>query len=423
MRPHLHRIVLLAALAAGVASAAHAPVATAAPAADPGSPPARELREVFSPDGTITRVWVPVPPPTPARELRAAAAAASDVHRYDVRGDTETKLDLVVVGDGYTEEEQARFRRDAERNVELLFSIEPYRAYRDLFNVWFVEVESNDSGIDNDPTPGVSRDTALDAGFWCAGAERLICVNQKKALAAADAAPEVDQALVVTNTTKYGGGGGQVATVAGANALAGKILQHELAHSIAALADEYTTPSPLHTYPGEPPERNASHLHGEVMSRLQAKWHRWLGRATPDGGVIGTYVGSRYSPALFRPSENSLMRELNREFNVVSREAMVVAIYGKASPIAASSPAADEVSRSATLTVMPAQPRGHRLAVSWSVDGTVVAGGTRRLDLKRAGLRGRGPHEVSVTVTDPTTWVLDGPDRELLTATRTWTVR
>lgn len=417
----LHRVVLLAALAAGTAPAASAPRAAAAPVPDAVSPAARELREVFSPDGTIARVWVPVAAPSPERELRAAAAAAGDVHRYDVRGGSGSKLDLVVVGDGYTDEEQELFRRDAQRNIQLLFSIEPYRAYRDLFNVWLVEVESRESGIDNDPTPGVSRDTALDAGFWCAGTERLICVDQDKALAAASAAPAVDQALVVTNTSKYGGSGGEVATVAGANPLAGQILQHELGHSLGALTDEYMAASPLHTHPGEPPERNASHLPAAVMSRLQAKWHRWLGRPTPDGGVIGTYVGSRYSPAIFRPSENSLMRELNREFNVVSREAMVLAFYDRASPLSDASPAAERVPRSATLTVRPAQPRGQRLVVSWSVDGAVVASGTRRLDLQRVGLRGPGPHEVTVTVTDPTPWVLGGPERASLTATRTWT--
>ena len=61
--------------------------------------------------------------------------------------------------------------------------------------------------LDNDPTLGIERDTALDSYYFCDGIDRLICVDTAKALRYARRAPQVDHMLVVINSDTYGGAG------------------------------------------------------------------------------------------------------------------------------------------------------------------------------------------------------------------------
>ncbi|CCH35287.1 M64 family metallopeptidase [Actinosynnema sp. NPDC047251] len=282
-----------------------------------------EWREAFSPDGTITRVAVPV-----AAEPRAAVSeVVADVVPVQQTGPSDQRFDLVFVGDGYTSSELDTYHRHVVGKWDELSAVEPFKSYKQYFNVWQVNVVSAESGVDNDPALGSARDTALDMGFWCQGrdvnTERLLCVNQAKAAQFGALAPEADQVIALGNTAKYGGAGGGVATAAGANAQAGQIAVHELGHSIGGLADEYDYPYDRYSG-GEPFEPNAT------ADPSGAKWSRYLGQTSPDGGTVGAYEGSRYYRyGLYRPTENSIMRTLGREFNLVGREAMVDAFKTK----------------------------------------------------------------------------------------------
>ncbi|MEV0676570.1 M64 family metallopeptidase [Actinosynnema sp. NPDC050436] len=298
-------------------------VAATAPASGGAVGAAVSWQEVFAPDGTITRVAVPV-----AAEPRALASeVVADVVPVQQTGPADRRFDLVFVGDGYTASELGSYHAHVVDKWAELSAVEPFKSYKQYFNVWRVDVVSAESGVDNDPTLGVARDTALDMGFWCQGrdvnTERLLCVNQAKAGQFGALAPEADQVIALGNTAKYGGAGGGVATAAGANAQAGQIAVHELGHSIGGLADEYDYPYDRYAG-GEPTEPNTTADPGG------AKWSRHLGQVSPDGGTVGAYEGSRYYRyGLYRPTENSIMRTLGREFNLVGREAMVNAFKAK----------------------------------------------------------------------------------------------
>ncbi|MBF6328311.1 M64 family metallopeptidase [Nocardia transvalensis] len=292
-----------------------------------GSAAPTEEREVFSPDGTISRVVIPVPDQPPAPR----SAVQADVIPIQQTGPSDKRFDLVFVGDGYTQGQLGTYKEHAINRWNEIVQIEPFKSKKNSFNVWAVNVVSRESGVDNDPR-GTYRDTALDMTFWCGGTERLLCVNETKAIQYAGLAPEADQVVALANTTKYGGAGGRVATSSGGNAQAGQIVLHELGHSVAGLADEYDYPNDRYTG-REPREVNASTYTAAQMRQNQAKWYKYLGKQSPDGGVVDTYEGAVYHKrGVYRPTQNSLMRSLGRQFNLIGLDQMTAAIDRKAPP-------------------------------------------------------------------------------------------
>ncbi|MBO2449507.1 hypothetical protein J4573_20570 [Actinomadura barringtoniae] len=414
--------VLTATATATAAAAVAVPVAlpTAANAANAAPKPSRtEWREVFSPNGTIKRVQVT----RQADESPApfSAPRAAQVIPIEVNGPSASRFDLVFVGDGYTSSQFGTFSQHVQSKFNELMSVEPFKSHRKQFNAWQVNVASPESGVDNDPSNGVRRDTALDMGFWCGNTERLLCVNETKAKQYAAQAPDVDQVLALANSTKYGGAGGGVATASGGNASSGQIAVHELGHSIGGLADEYDYGSGQYTG-SEVGEGNVSIYPRATMSQYRLKWYQWLGQATPDGGVIDTYEGARYyARGIYRPSQNSIMRTLGRQFNLPSREAMVAAFDRETGLIDSSTVLAGTAAAPSSPQRLWVRPiSSPTVSTTWRVDGR-PAGTGNELDL--AGLHlAKGVHEVTATATDRTPSVRDPQLRAALTDTRTWTV-
>jgi hypothetical protein len=320
----------LVAVLAGALALGFAPAAPAASASH-----FTTSMEVFEPGGSIHRANVtrPVSDRAAARITRA-----SDVVPLQTNGPNDTQFNLVVVGDGYTAADMDTYSQHVRSSIDALFSVEPYKSYRNQFNIWQVNVISPDSGVSNDPDQGIQRNTAMGSYFWCDGIERLLCVDETKAKQYAAAAPAVDQVLVLANSTKYGGAGGGVATSSGGNESSSQIVAHELGHSIGGLADEYDYGD---CDPREPAEPNVTALTEDQMRDQQAKWAKYLGQPSPDGSTVGAYPGARYcQTGMYRPSEDSLMRTLGKPFNPPSTDAMIAGFYRKAPGLAPHRPAA-----------------------------------------------------------------------------------
>jgi hypothetical protein len=285
-----------------------------------------EVREVFSPDGSIRKAAVRV---ADLPRTDTSVDVAAEVVTIQQTGPPGSRYDLVFVGDGYTAAEQGLFHTQVLARWAQLSAVEPFRTLKSSFNVWQVNAVSAQSGSDNDPTQGVQKDTALDGAFWCGGLDRLICVDETVAEEYAALAPGADQALILVNSATYGGSGGRVTVSSGGNALSGDIVVHELGHSIGGLADEYGGDPGV--YPGgEPAEANASVADAATMRAQQLKWFSYLGRPTPDGGVIGTFEGAAYyDRGVYRPSENSMMRSLGNEFNLIGIDQLTAAILAE----------------------------------------------------------------------------------------------
>jgi hypothetical protein len=195
------------------------------------------------------------------------------------QGAVDNRVDLVFVGDGYTAGEMAQFHTDVAGIVNSLYQYEPFTSYQPYFRITEVEVISNESGVDNDPSPGINRDTALDMTYWCSNIERLLCVDVGKAYTAAAAAPDIDQVVAISNSSKYGGAGypsNNLGTAAGQNGAAADIAIHELGHSLGDLADEYTYGGPTtYTGPELTPVDVSIYNRSEQVAQ-ERKWHYWM---------------------------------------------------------------------------------------------------------------------------------------------------
>jgi hypothetical protein len=357
-----------------------------------------------------------------AREIIAAVEVAN-------RGVPDNRVDFVIVGDGYTASEQAQFHTDATSIANNFFRYEPFISYEPYFRVTQVEVISNESGVDNDPVQGISRDTALDMTYWCSGVERLLCVNVGKAYNAAASAPDIDQVIAISNSTKYGGAGypgSNLGTAAGQNGSAVEIAIHEMGHSLGDLADEYTYGGPT-TYTGnEPTPWNASIYDRTAQLAQERKWWRWMDASVSGfDGPVSTYEGCNYSEfGIYRPSNNSMMRNLGRPFNLPSAEKIIRHIYIEVDPIDDGTPDGTLLERDGTAWVTPMQPLNHNLEVIWYLDGQIVLSllGQTSVDVASLSIDS-GEHELKVEVVDPTPWVRDENTRaQLLTEIRTYTI-
>ncbi|MET9661012.1 M64 family metallopeptidase [Streptomyces sp. NPDC006510] len=462
IRPHARRTAgAMAGLAlAGLlaVTAATAPASAAPTGTDGGR---RVAAEYFPEPGGSGRT-VEVPANTPVRKGKtaaplSAAEAAVDgtVGEQAVTGPSDDRLDVVIIGDGYTAGQQDDFHADATAKWADITALEPYRSYQGLFNVWTVDAVSNESGISGDPGADTVKDTALGSYFWCSDIERLICTDIDKVAAYAAKAPAADLVVVIANSTKYGGAGysglqaeghsfNGVSTLSSDHASSSLIAAHEIGHSVGLLDDEYTYAEYGTWTGGEPGGINSTTYTPAQLTEKQAKWYRWLGRTDPAGGTVGTYEGSAYYPlGLHRPTASSIMRELsNTEFNLPGREAMIAGFYRAGNALSSTVDTGDTIGPGRRIAVSPADlgttgagAHPHRPGTDttlartdlrWYVDGVeqVSARGRTSVVPAALGVRadGRG-HRVTAEAVDRTDAIRDPAVRALATDTLTWHVR
>ncbi|MFD9523036.1 M64 family metallopeptidase [Streptomyces sp. NPDC059979] len=382
------------------------------------------------------------PAKTAGRLSEAERAADGEVTKMVDNGSTADRLDVVVIGDGYTAAELAKFHADAEQKWAEVTAVEPYTTYRGLFNVWTVDAVSRDSGVSGDPDPATVRDTALGSYFWCGDIERLLCIDQPKVDAYVAKAPQADLVIVLANSAKYGGAGYNepsatlgyegISTASAGHEKSGQVAIHETGHSLGKLADEYFYPGvpDYEKYSGpEPAESNSSALSAERMAAQRAKWHRWLGEESPDGGTVGAYEGGNYFvTGLYRPTDNSLMRVLGKPFNLPGVESMIAGFYQHARIVTPLTPTDRTLRlRHKAKASVPrlAGADGRQLVVRWYLDGRELKRfeGRTEVSVAELWLFDLRTHRLSVTAEDRTPSVRDPKIARTLRSTTAWTVR
>ncbi|MFK8911469.1 M64 family metallopeptidase [Streptomyces sp. YS-3] len=446
MRPAILRRTIAATGLTG--SVVAALLSVPAEAADAPAPRPRVQVEIPGPEGGAVagsgHVSVPASGAVRAGKRLSARAADADgqVGELVDNGPSADRLDVVIVGDGYTVDQMAQFHADAKEKWGEVTGVEPYTTYRNLFNVWTVDAVSAQSGVSGDPAKGDVKNTALGSYFWCDGIERLLCVDQDKVDGYVAKAPQADLVIVLANSTKYGGAGYNepsqklgyegISTASAGNAKSGQVAIHETGHSLGKLADEYFypgTPGYEHYAGPEVAESNISVLSAEQMAAQRTKWYRWLGETSPDGGTVGAYEGGGYYvTGLSRPTDNSIMRILGKPFSLPGREAMIAGFYRHASIATAAVPTTrtlrvhDKARVTVPRLVGAAQPR-----IRWYLDGRELTRfeGRTWIGVAQAVLSpwDRRTHQLKVTVTDGTPSVRDPQLVAGLSDSVVWNVR
>ncbi|MBC7684811.1 MAG: peptidase M64, partial [Bdellovibrionales bacterium] len=213
--------------------------------------------------------------------VRKQEAAPARPIPIRVNGPSSEKVDLLVMGDGYTAADMKKFEADVRRLADHLFTVSPFKERARDFNVWALAVPTQEPGVSR-PSTGVHHASALGTRYDIFGSERYVLTLDNRALREiAQHAPYEFIEILVNNDT-YGGGGifGQFSTAAAGNDWAEYLFVHEFGHHFAGLADEYYT-SDVAYAPAqgrmEPWEPNVTALRGPGT----LKWKRHVKAGTP----------------------------------------------------------------------------------------------------------------------------------------------
>ncbi len=160
----------------------------------------------------------------------------AEVRTIVEQGPVGNRIDLTIVGDGYTEAEKTRFFEDAKRLTDDMFVGDTFASYLPLFNVHAVFVPSKESGL----TDETRKDTALGLYRSPANSKRGVMPGNRSAIERALAlAPDTDYPILVANDDFYGGLGGRYAITTRSHNSGTMVLRHELGHNFGNVGEEY----------------------------------------------------------------------------------------------------------------------------------------------------------------------------------------
>lgn len=233
-------------------------------------------------DGRFAHLWSTPIDPGSRFVNPADLAPEGTVWTLLESGPPHEKVDLVLLGEGYTAAQMPKFHRDARRLLNRLFATEPFKGRRGDFNVRAIDLPAAESGV-NRPHVGAFRRNPVGTTYNIFGSERYMLTLDNRRLRDVLSAVPYEFVEILVNEKQYGGGGiyNAQATTAVDTAFAAYIFVHEFGHHFAALADEYYT-SPVAYETGgsvhpEPWEPNVTALHDP--SRL--KWADLVPAGTP----------------------------------------------------------------------------------------------------------------------------------------------
>jgi len=172
-------------------------------------------------------------------------------------GDPHTKVDIVILAEGYTKSEKEKFQKDLNRFVGYFFEQEPYKSQKNNFNIYGVFKPSEESGTDL-PGADIFVNTILNTTFWSLGSERYLMTEDNLSMRNLAAHVPYDAIYIQVNHPRYGGGG----------------IYNQ--YSFTGLADEYYTSDVAYNDffkpTVEPVEPNITAL----MDKKNIKWKKYL---------------------------------------------------------------------------------------------------------------------------------------------------
>lgn len=258
-------------------------------------------------------------------------------------GPAENRLDVVLVNDGYTEDQLADWEEDAARIAEELLAKEPFAGLSGYVNVHRVDAVSAESGASYDCVEVCeARDTAFGTVFPLNWVNTLLGTDydtrsvfqlQQWEVARAVAVVPWDVVLVVSNTEKEGGMSVHYATATTGLSALGQTSIHELGHALGQLGDEYMGDACI----------QGDRLPANVTDDPQSPpWLGWVEEQTPlptpetrqYADVVGAFEGAMSCRDLYRPMLTCLMEDsAEGEFCLPCAEQLTSRVLAFADPV------------------------------------------------------------------------------------------
>jgi len=295
--------------------------------------------EVFSQDGYIERVEVPIDPLQAPLELEFVPHTQFEVVPIRHNGPDAENVVITILGDGFTAAEQYRFIEAATLVANEIVAFHPFSSFTDAINVYAIKVISNESGARRDhptnPNYRPNVDNFFGSTFWADGVtQRLLYpahwptndfagINRVIQVAQAHT-PIWDTIVLLVNTPTWGGAGGAFAVSSITPGSAASLTIHELGHSLGGLADEYWWVEGGGGSPREYPNRTVNNDPNTM------RWRHWL---DVDHSGMSTWETPPYHGIFpfaesgvmnrFRPHQWCMMRWTGMPFCYVCSSALV----------------------------------------------------------------------------------------------------
>lgn len=257
---------------------------------------------------------------------------------------TSYALNIVIFGDGYKKKDLnvgGKFYRTAKSAMETFFSIEPFKSFKNRFNVYMVPFESKDEGADI-TSSGVTKDTYFNSSFTGGGntyatsdKDKIVSVVKNTVGLSSDADFYRTVVMLLVNTDENAGscdyaaqttisnsivGDGyasfSIATLAANSTSTNGLVKHEAGgHGFGRLGDEYSqswyTPAIIN-------DRHEKGFYLNVATTT-SYWSKFTS-AGYSSSEVGYY---NYMTGLYRSTDASgIMWNNNGNFNAVSRWAI-----------------------------------------------------------------------------------------------------
>ena len=257
-------------------------------------------------------------------------------------------IDIVLMGDAYSDRQIAdgTYMKAMQTMADNLFSEEPYKSFKDMFNVYVVNVVSATEGYEYGNT---ALSGFFGGGTYVGGNDALCFQYALNAISE----ERMDEALIVvamnqdayagtcfmyypTTVTGTYGSGPSVAyfpTSSDTATLSGLVLHEAGGHGFSKLADEYdygTTVSAEEVNATKAQQADWGWWKNVDFTGnpAEVRWNYFLSdyRYANDG--LGVFEGGlTHSFGVWRPTDNSIMRYNYGGFNAPSREAIYYRIH------------------------------------------------------------------------------------------------
>ena len=234
-------------------------------------------------------------------------------------GESATKVDIVIIPDGYTADEMDKFKEDCNRFAGYLFGSSPFKENEDKFNIWGIEAPSEDSGTDI-PAEDVWNNTVVNSTFYTFDLERYLMTSANKELRNLSSYAPYDQIYILVNSQMYGGGSiyNHYSVCVSDDTNSEFVFVHEFGHGFVSLGDEYFTSdvayNDFYSKEVEPLDPNLT-----TLVDFNSKWKDMVEEGTPIptpdteeyADQVGVFEGGGYvTEGVYRPSSDCTMKSI-----------------------------------------------------------------------------------------------------------------